>query len=178
MEITIKHEGNIMTNNSKSSVVDTPKVTMNNLPSLGMDIVNTDWFQQSINNDKLKSCPSKVWKLSLFKSIDNKTGKYSVELVREEVKLLSMLELRPPKKQGGNNSDDYSQQMLDVKQQIVTLIESDSDNDNNFTSKSGRKFKPYTYFREVVRVNGKWDMLTTIKTGTTYTNHKGESVVK
>jgi len=167
-----------MTNNSKPSIVNTPKVTMNNLPSLGMDIVNTDWFQQSINNDKLKSCPSKIWKLSLFKSIDKKTGNYSVELVREEVKLLSMLELRPPKKQGGSNSDDYSQEMLDVKQQIITLIESSSDNEGNFTSKSGRKFKPYTYFREIVKVNGKWEMLTSIKEGTTYTNHKGESVVK
>ena len=74
---------------------------------------------------------------------------------------------------------DYSEKMKTTKQQIISLINNNSNENGCFVGESGKQYKIQNpFFREYVEVDGKMKMLTTLKRGTTYKDHNGKKVTK
>ena len=160
-----------------NSVVSLP--SLDNLPELQSEITNSEWFINTINNPSLKNVGGDYWKMQLLECLDKKTGVYTLDLVKTKIEIMVQFGKRPPRDGFGSNGTDYSEKMKTTKQQIISLINNNSNENGCFVGESGKQYKIQNpFFREYVEVDGKMKMLTTLKRGTTYKDHNGKKVTK
>ena len=152
--------------------------TLDTLPTLPTEITSKSWFVDSINNTDLVNCGGKTWKVHLFECYID--GEYSETLLKSKVSFLSRVGQRPPKQDGiGSNGEDFSETMIETKQEIINLINDKSNSDGVFVGKSGKMYKIQNpFFREFVLSEGKYKMLTTLPSGKEYTDHEGNTQTK
>ena len=160
----------------KTSTIKLP--TLDTLPTLPTEITSKPWFVDSINNTDLVNCGGKTWKVHLLECYVD--GQYQEILVKSKVTFLERVGQRPPKQDGiGSNGEDFSETMITTKQEIINLIKDKSDEYGCFVGKSGKMYKIQNpFFREFVWSDGKLKMLTTLPSGTSYTDPNGDEQVK